>query len=151
MESLTIKEIADLAGVTKPAIRYKADKLGIELEKDDSGKVIIKPENARKIIDSFSGKELSGDSVENTENNSIEMMRLKHEIELLNLKVNSKDELINNLRNELADARADLKAKDELIKQSNQQLATLADQAQRLQLKQIEAPRSSFWSRFFRP
>lgn len=150
MENLTIKEIADLVGVTKPAIRYKADKLGIELEKDESGKVIIESEKARKIIDSFSGKEFSGDSVENTENNSIEIMRLKHEIQLLEMTVNSKDELIASLRNELAETRQSLKDKDTLIKKTTEQLATLADQAQRLQLKQLEAPRSSFWSRLFK-
>lgn len=149
MENLTIKEIADLVGVTKPAIRYKAYKLGIELEKDEFGKVVIKQENARKIIESFDSKLLSDDSVGNIENDSVEMMRLKHEIELLKLKLESEEELVKSLRFELAEARESLKNKDELIKQATNQLATLADQAQKLQLRQIEAPKVGFWSRIF--
>lgn len=79
MESYTIKDAAELLGMTKPGIRYRLKKLGESLPRDEAGQIIITPEVLEKIRDTEkpeskaerrpertveSEKELSGKKVE---------------------------------------------------------------------------------------
>lgn len=79
MESYTIKDAAELLGMTKPGIRYRLKKLGESLPRDEAGQIIITPEVLEKIRDTEkpeseverrpertveSEKELSGKNVE---------------------------------------------------------------------------------------
>ena len=51
MESYTIKDAAELLGMTKPGIRYRLKKLGESLPRDEAGQIIITPEVLEKIRD----------------------------------------------------------------------------------------------------
>lgn len=166
MESYTIKDAAELLGMTKPGIRYRLKKLGESLLRDEAGQIIITPEVLEKIRDTEkperrpertveSEKDLSGKKVERSGKISGKSEDLPEKeaesfrkaesdaspvtlalVEMLRRDLDKKDAQIANLSAQLSDTTEALKSAQTALTAAQALHAVTEKRLQELEAKQ---------------
>jgi len=163
MESYTIKDAAELLGMTKPGIRYRLKKLGESLPRDEAGQIIITPEVLEKIRDTEkpertveSEKDLSGKKVERSGKISGKSEDLPEKeaesfrkaesdaspvtlalVEMLRRDLEKKDAQIASLSAQLSDTTEALKSAQTALTAAQALHAATEKRLQELEVKQI--------------
>lgn len=130
-KTYTLKEAADLLGLTKPGVMYHLRMMGGgPIPKDERGRVIV-PEDAlsqiREAVETAKRKVQSANSAQSETANLAETSRKPELTEILQTQISVKDSEIAKLHEEIAKLNDQLSAKDAQIAEKDKQLGNLTD------------------------
>ena len=127
----TLKEAADLLGLTKPGVMYHLRMMGGPIPKDERGRVIV-PEDAlnqiRESVGAAKCKVQTENSAQSDTANLAKTSRKPELTEILQSRIDTMDGEIAKLHEEIAKLNEQLSAKDAQIAEKDKQIARRDEQ-----------------------
>lgn len=127
---MTLKEAAEVLGLTKAGVMYHLRMMGVSADKDAKGRIIITEDMIGRIRDSMETakrKVQSTNSAQSETANLAETSRKPELTEILQTQISVKDSEIAKLHEEIAKLNDQLSAKDAQIAEKDKQLGNLTD------------------------
>lgn len=136
----TIKQIADELGVSKTAVRKKIENLGISEKLQTNGNRIEVDEKQEKLIKSaFSKAEPKTDNQKEVSEKSETLRLLSSMVSALTDQLAEKDKQLEAANKQISDLQEALEKERAYSREQAEKMAQLADQAQKLQLAQMNS------------
>lgn len=127
---MTLKEAAEVLGLTKAGVMYHLRMMGVSADKDARGRIIITEDVISRIRDSMETakrKVQSTNLAQSDTANLAETSRKPKLTEILQTQISVKDSEIAKLHEEIAKLNDQLSAKDAQIAEKDKQLGNLTD------------------------
>lgn len=127
---MTLKEAAEVLGLTKAGVAYHLRMMGVPFDKDEKGRIIITEDTLsqiREAVETAKRKVQSANSAQSETANLAETSRKLELTEILQTQISVKDSEIAKLHEEIAKLHDQLSAKDAQIAEKDKQLGNLTD------------------------
>ena len=134
-KSYTLKEAADLLGLTKTGVMYHLRMMGGSINKDAKGRIIVTEDalsQIRETVESAKYKVQSAKFAQSESDNFAQTLRQQNVAEMLQIQISTKDREIAKLHEEIAKLNELLTAKDDQIAEKDRQIERKDEQLESL-------------------
>ena len=129
----TVKEIADLIGVSKTTIQKAIKSNNLSWQKIERNRQYYDQTACYAIIKAIRPDFSPTETANQTENSTTNTDHIGRMLDLIEKQSQEKDKIIEELQKELAELRAETARKDAFIQDQSAKLAILLEQSQKLQ------------------